>query len=75
MLVLRDAGHEDQARAAIEAMREPTEAMSDAGWIDKEDVSPAEIWLAMIDVALAQNESAPPTEASGAPLFGPGKGA
>jgi hypothetical protein len=33
--------------------KEPTEAMCDAGWIDKEDVSPREIYRAMIAAAFA----------------------
>lgn len=39
--------------------REPTEAMCDAGWIDKEDVSPAEIWGAMIAAAPTAEGDAP----------------
>lgn len=31
--------------------REPTEAMCDAGWIDKEDVTPKEIYHAMLAAA------------------------
>ena len=31
--------------------KKATQAMSDAGWIDKEDVSPAEIWSAMLAAA------------------------
>jgi 6-phosphogluconate dehydrogenase (decarboxylating) len=31
--------------------KEPTEEMIEAGWIDKEDVSPREIWWAMLAAA------------------------
>jgi hypothetical protein len=46
-------GYEPLARAVIEAMREPTEAMTDAGWrrIDERDDA-AENWRLMIDEAL-----------------------
>lgn len=47
------------ARAAIDAMREPSEAMITAGWIDKEDVNPDEIWGAMIDAALSESTPTP----------------
>lgn len=45
------------ARAAIEAMREPTEAMTDAGWrrIEERDDA-AENWRMMIDAALKGSE-------------------
>ena len=46
---------EDIARAAIEAMREPTEGMIQAGWTTngyRGDMTKAE-WSAMIDAALA----------------------
>jgi hypothetical protein len=46
----------DLARVAIEAMREPTKEMLDAGWIDKEDVDPGDIWHAMIGRALGDGE-------------------
>ena len=42
----------ERARAMIEAMRDPTKAMIAAGWIDKEDVNPDDIWRAMIEEAL-----------------------
>lgn len=42
-----------EARAAIEAMREPTEAMIDAGIIASEQQSVSAIYRAMIDAALA----------------------
>lgn len=46
---------EDVARAAIEAMREPTEAMEEAA-LDVRPLmlpdSPREVWGAMIDAAL-----------------------
>lgn len=42
-----------QAKAALavvrEALREPTPEMKQAGWIDKEDVDPEDIWCAMFD--------------------------
>jgi hypothetical protein len=41
---------EGHARAAIEAMREPTNEMHRAG--DRAYQSPAAIWIAMIDEAL-----------------------
>ena len=42
-----------QARAAIEAMREPTEALQAAGAHRRENRKPvADIWRAMIDEAL-----------------------
>lgn len=41
-----------RARAAIAAMREPTEAMADAGRWDAEDDGPFPCWRAMIDEAL-----------------------
>ena len=34
--------------------KEPTEDMIAAGWIDKEDVSPADIYVAMIEAAQEQ---------------------
>jgi hypothetical protein len=49
-----------EARAAIEAMREPTEAMVDAAWASWEDVEGSKgfvgAWQAMIDEALKQKE-------------------
>ena len=33
----------------LAALRQPSETMVKAGWIDKEDVTPAEIFLAMLD--------------------------
>jgi len=43
------------ARAAIEAMREPTDAMWDAGPVinDPNDYGPQDVWDAMINAALA----------------------
>ena len=41
----------DQARAAIAAMREPTEEMSHAGWRTDSGISRV-VWQAMIDKAL-----------------------
>lgn len=48
------------ARAVLQAMREPTEAMLDAGWRvigPMEGVAPDSIWQAMIDEALTSGES------------------
>lgn len=39
----------DLSRAAIQAMREPTGAMTKAAWVEGAD----EVWRAMIDTALA----------------------
>jgi hypothetical protein len=48
---LRDAdSYREAARAAIQAMREPTEAMTNIGWVSmNEERLP---WEAMIDAAL-----------------------
>lgn len=49
--------HRRRARAAIEAMREPTEAMLTAGdsaMIRKDDAA-ADAWQAMVDEALKSN--------------------
>ena len=43
--------HREDARAAIEAMREPTEEMSHAGWRTDSGISRV-VWQAMIDKAL-----------------------
>ena len=56
--------YEGMARAAIEAMREPTKAMLDAGWEAPADVgldgllseSMRSSWCAMIDAALNHPE-------------------
>ncbi len=50
---IRDALYREAARAVLGAMREPMEAMLDAGNEEMafDDVSPA--WPAMIDAALA----------------------
>jgi hypothetical protein len=40
--------------AVLEAIMEPTTAMIKAGWIDKEDVNPDDIWGAMIDALIAE---------------------
>ena len=48
-----------EARAAIAAMREPTEEMVDAGWQTSDDVvwmALKEAWPAMIDAALTSSE-------------------
>jgi hypothetical protein len=49
---LDDAPLEAAARAAIEAMREPTEAMT-SGWFEQSSGKLASIWRALIDRALA----------------------
>ena len=49
----------DDARAAIAAMREPTDAMVDAGWQTSDDVvwmALKEAWPAMVDAALTSSE-------------------
>ena len=46
--------YQRMARTAIEAMREPTEAMIDAAPISDEEA--AEIWPAMIDEALKEKQ-------------------
>jgi len=43
------------ARAAIEAMREPTEEMSHAGWRTDSGIGTV-VWQAMIDAALHKKE-------------------
>ena len=42
----------DRARAAIEAMRIPTDAMVEAGWAESHDENAAGTWRDMIDEAL-----------------------
>lgn len=44
----------DYARAAVEAMREPTSSMVEAGRWPAEDDGPVACWKAMIDAALAE---------------------
>lgn len=46
-----------KARAAIEAMREPTEAMCMAGLFAAYNENPGEMWPAMINEALSTKES------------------
>lgn len=46
-------GYLHLARAAIEAMREPTEAMTLEGQVDPFPISAEEAWTAMVDAALA----------------------
>jgi len=46
----------DEARAAIEAMREPTEAMINAGDRTDHDVEATMVWRAMIDEALGEKQ-------------------
>ena len=51
----------DAARAAIEAMREPTEAMVDVAWQKlRGNLRPDEYYRHMIDAALNAKEPAPP---------------
>jgi len=47
--------HREDARAAIEAMREPTDEMLDAGNVEGtiEPLGASETWELMIDAALA----------------------
>ena len=49
--IARTISESDEAAGMVLVPREATERMQDAGWIDKEDVSPAEIWRAMIAAA------------------------
>lgn len=62
--------HRKRARAAIEAMREPTEDMwkaglatghvggiGDNGGLEPNDFDPEEVWPAMIDAALADTKA------------------
>jgi hypothetical protein len=50
------------ARSVVEAIREPSEAMINAGWgavwIDRESVDVPATWRAMIDAALAEESRA-----------------
>lgn len=48
------------ARAAIEAMREPTKAMIEAGWADAQAEDAGATWKSMIDAALAEPAPKPP---------------
>lgn len=52
----------DKARKGLEALREPTPSMLDAGYVAEANLStnepPGEIWQAMIDAALAQGTEA-----------------
>lgn len=45
--------HRTRARAAIEAMREPTRGMSDAAAERVGQMSYADVWQAMIDAAVS----------------------
>lgn len=45
-----------RARAAIEAMREPTDEMELAGWGAIPSADATDIWQAMIDAALREGE-------------------
>lgn len=52
--------YEAMTRAAIEAMREPTDEMANAGYHGTsywEDSHPTAVWQAMIDAALAEPKS------------------
>jgi len=51
--------HRRRARAAIEAMREPTREMTDAVWVMAGEADQAEIWSGMIDAALSGVENKP----------------
>jgi hypothetical protein len=42
----------------VSVPRVATEAMIEAGWIDKEDVDPQDIWAAMVEAAPAADRSA-----------------
>ena len=46
---------EDVARAAIEAMREPTQEMLRAGWAAAHDEDAGDCWRDMIDAALKED--------------------
>lgn len=54
--------YEDQARAVIEALREPTEAMIAAGEdcpiVNYDGNDPKQVWQAMIDAALKEPDGA-----------------
>jgi len=58
----------------LAALRQPSEAMIAAGWIDKDDVTPDEIFLAMLD-AFEKDQSSPAKKAYEAanPLGGPAR--
>lgn len=45
---------EMRARAAIEAMREPTKEMEKAGWEVEELQTPERVWRAMIDTTIME---------------------
>lgn len=53
-LIARAIRASDEKAGMALVPRAATEEMSNAGWIDKEDVSPAEIWRAMIAATEAQ---------------------
>lgn len=48
--------HRTRARAAIEAMREPTDAMSDAAAERPGQMSYTDVWQAMIDAAVSSGD-------------------
>lgn len=50
--------YRDRARAAIEAMREPTSEMIDAAWNEAETQTEQaqEVWCAMINAALTETD-------------------
>lgn len=60
----KDGYYVDAARAAIEAMREPTEAMVEAfdtdvdAWISEKIEDPMHLYKVMIDAALKEHEGA-----------------
>lgn len=75
IVIDRTAPAADLARQAAKVLartewcvvpREPTEAMEAAGWIDKEDVCPCDIYRAML-AASPLAAAAPETEQSHAP--------
>lgn len=44
--------YHQRARAAIEALREPTDAMVDAGWASANDENARDTWRDMVDECL-----------------------
>lgn len=52
--------HRDMARAAIEAMREPTDAMVDAAYGRERTGTERGNWRAMIDAALTETQPSSP---------------
>ena len=52
--VMMSEGAREMARAAIEAMRVPTQKMLCAAWMVDHEAYPGEEWGAMIDAALKE---------------------